>query len=101
MSTGRIVNQRELAEVFGVSHQTMARWTDEGMPALTRGERGQENQYDTAAVIEWYAARAVAKGDREDQKERLSRLQGDKIEMELAEARGELIPAAQVEPAWL
>lgn len=97
---GHSVNQRELAEVFGVSHQTMANWTREGMPVLTRGENGQENQYDTATVIEWYAARAVSKTGTESPRDRLARLQGDDLVTKQAKERGSLVPAEQIEPVW-
>lgn len=96
----RVVNQRELQEVFGVSHQTMANWMREGMPVLTRGESGQEHQYDTANVIEWYAARAVAKCDRESAKDDLLRLQAEKIRREFDLADGVLIRADEIEAAW-
>lgn len=96
----KVVNQRELAEVFGVSHQTMANWQREGMPVLKQGENGQENQYATAAVIEWYAARTVQKTGVETQRDRLTRLQGDDLELKLSQQRGELVPAEQIEPVW-
>ena len=97
---GRICNQRELSEITGVSQVSLWTWGKEGMPLLRAGATGEENQYDTEAVIRWMIDREVAKLGREDQKERLARLQGDKIEMELAVSRGELVPAAMIEPTW-
>lgn len=97
---GRIVNQRELAETLDISQKSLSLWAKEGMPVVLETENGLQNQYDTAAVHRWCIARELAKGAKDDDKNRLARLQGDKIEMELAEKRRDLIPAAEVEPAW-
>lgn len=97
---GRIVNQRELSDITGISQKSLSLWAREGLPVVLETEEGLANQYDTEAVINWYVARAVAKGAKETEKDRLSRLQGDKLELELATMRGTLIPADQVEPAW-
>ena len=97
---GRIVNQRELSEITGVSQVSLWTWGKEGMPVLRTGATGEENQYDTEAVIRWMIDREVARLGVVDQKDRLARLQGDKIEMELAGSRGELVPAAAIEPTW-
>src|SRR5258706_14361418 len=97
---GRIVNQRELSEITGTSQVSLWNWKKEGMPVVRSGENGQEDQYDTAQVIDWMLAREAAKYKQEGEKDRLARLQGDKIELELAELRGEMIPASKIEPAW-
>ena len=98
---GRIVNQRELAETMDVSAKSISLWQREGLPIALETENGVENQYDTGAVIRWYVAREKAKGASETEKDRLNRLQGDKIELEIAEKRRELIPASEIEPAWV
>lgn len=97
---GRIVNQREMAEILDVSAKSVSLWQRDGLPIALETENGVENQYDTGAVIRWYVAREVAKGANETEKDRLNRLQGDKIELEIAEKRRELIPASEIEPAW-
>lgn len=98
---GRIVNQREMAEILDVSAKSVSLWQREGLPIALETENGVENQYDTGAVIRWYVAREVAKATGESEKDRLARLQGDKIELEIAEKRRELIPASEIEPAWI
>lgn len=98
---GRIVNQRELAEILDVSAKSVSLWQREGLPIALETDNGVENQYDTGAVIRWYVAREVTKGANETEKDRLNRLQGDKIELEIAEKRRELIPASEIEPAWV
>lgn len=96
----RIVNQRELSEITGVSQVSLWKWASEGMPVQRSGASGEENAYDTEAVIRWMIDREIAKLGSEDAKERLARLQGDKIEMELAVSRGDLVPASSIEPTW-
>lgn len=97
---GRIVNQRELAEILGLTAKSLSLWQRDGLPVKLETENGLANQYDTAEVIAWYVAREVAKAKGESEKDRLSRLQGDKLELELAEMRSKLIPAELIEPAW-
>lgn len=96
---GMVVNQAELAQIMGVSKQTISAWQEEGLPVATRGVRGRPNSYDTAKVVKWFAARESGKSE-ETQKDRLSRVQADRIEMEMAHQRGELVPAAEIAPAW-
>lgn len=95
-----IVNQRELAEILGKTQQTLWDWQKTGMPVLRHGENGTENQYDTAAVIAWWIQREMQKNGNESAKDRLARLQADKVELELQEMRGQLLPADLVAPAW-
>lgn len=95
-----IVNQDQLAKILGLNRKTITFWQREGLPVALETENGLANQYDTEAVIAWYVAREVAKAAHESEKDRLARLQGDKLEMELAQMRGTLIPADQIEPAW-
>lgn len=98
---GRIVNQRELSEILGITAKSLSLWQKDGMPVALETENGLSNQYDTEQVIAWYVAREVAKGAKETEKDRLARLQGDKIELEIAEKRHELVPASEIEPAWV
>jgi phage terminase Nu1 subunit (DNA packaging protein) len=98
---GKKVNQGELAEVFGVTDVTLWDWQKQGLPILEQGERGQSNTYDTRDVIDWFTKRALEKASApESQRDRLARLQGDDLELKLAQSRGELVPAHEVEPAW-
>lgn len=97
---GRILNQRELSEFLAVSPKSLSLWARDGMPVALETAPGLENQYDSGAVVRWMCARAAAKHAKETEKDRLSRLQGDKIELELATMRSTLIPADQIEPAW-
>ena len=95
---GRIVNQTELVEIVGVDDTTLWRWQKEGMPIKARNLRGQSNQYDTAEIFAWVRqwAKTQAAGG-ETQEQRLKRVQADKIEMEIAQLRRELVPAEEIE----
>ena len=99
---GKRVNQTELAEIHGVSDVTIWEWQkDDGFPILQRGERGEANYYDTAAVFEWRVRRAlVAAGKAESSRDREARLRGDDLEIELEKKRGTIVSAADVEPVW-
>lgn len=96
---GLIVNQVALAEIMGVTKKSISLWQAEGLPVAVKGVRGKPNAYDTAEVITWFAARTAGKS-LETQKDRLSRVQADRIEMEMATSRGHLVYAAEIAPAW-
>jgi len=95
-----IVNKSSLAEFVGVSEETLTQWQKAGLPISFRSSRGRSNQYDTTQVISWMIAREVSKLQDESPKDRLSRLQGDKVEIEIAEKLSQLVPVAEIEPAW-
>jgi phage terminase Nu1 subunit (DNA packaging protein) len=99
----KTVNKRELAEVLGKTERAITDWQEEtpALPIAKRGARGQEHEYDTAAVIDWLVERALAKaGKAESQRDREARLRADLLEFELAEKRGTMVPADQVGPIW-
>lgn len=95
-----VVNKRQLAEIFDVSQRTLTDWQQKGMPIRVLGDRGTENQYDTAAVIEWHLQRRLAGEKQESSRERLERLQADRIEMELAREAGAVVDRDDVEPLF-
>lgn len=102
MAKGRVCNQTELAQILGVSDVSVWEWQKLGMPILKRGARGQENLYDTAAVIAWKVDHEVTKvKGPESAKDRLARLQADKVLRELQQMDRLLIPAHQLEPFLL
>jgi phage terminase Nu1 subunit (DNA packaging protein) len=99
---GMVVNQGKLAEILGRTDVTIWEWQKETppLPVLKLGARGEEHEYDTAAVIAWWIEREVRKSSGTSQKDRLARLQGDVIEIELARERGTLVPSDEVKPLW-
>lgn len=100
---GKRVNKRELAELLEYSERTLTDMQSEDppLPIEHKGERGEQNEYDTAAVITWLVWRAVAKASgAETQRDRLTRLQADAMEMDNQIKRGQLVPVAEIEPVW-
>lgn len=97
----RIVGQEQVAAMFGVAPKTIVEWQEQGLPVALRGGPGVPSEYESEACITWLVNREVAKASGgETQRDRVFRLQGDALELELAEKRGLLIPAALVEPRW-
>jgi phage terminase Nu1 subunit (DNA packaging protein) len=100
----RIKGLDEIASMFGVTTKTIAEWQDQGMPVAARGEFGgaaAPNEYESKDCIAWLVERETGKVRGENPRDRLARLQADAIEMENATARGELLPAALIEPKML
>jgi DNA-binding transcriptional MerR regulator len=97
---GKKVNQTELAEILGVTDVTIWEWQKQGLPIEAQTARGEANRYDTAAVINWRVAREIAKACTETQRDRLARLQADRIEIELEKERRTIVSTAEIEPTW-
>lgn len=95
----RIIGQTEIAAMFGVTARTITDWQDAGMPVAVHGGPGVSGEYDAPACIRWMVEREVRKVQGESPKDRLARLQGDELEMKLAQQRGKLIDTTAVEPA--
>lgn len=100
-AAGRKVDQAELAELFGVAPKTVWEWQDQGLPFEPRLREGDEHRFDTAKALTWLLRREVAKAaGGETQKDRLARVQADRIELEIAEKRARLVPVEEIEPQW-
>lgn len=95
-----LVNKKELAPILGVSERTLTEWQDQGMPIEVVGGRGFENTYDTVKVIEWRIQRTVAGAARETGREKLERLQAEKLEIEIGRQTGEVVLASEIESRW-
>lgn len=94
----RVIGQENIASVFGVAPKTIVEWQEAGFPVALRGGPGVASEYESESCIGWMIDREVKKVQAERPQDRLARVQADKIEMENAEKRGQLIPAAQLEP---
>lgn len=95
-----IVNQTELAVIVGVSDVTLWEWQKDGMPILRRGERGQANEYDTAAVFAWRYERGQASVRAEAPRDALYRAQERLTQIQIAEKERSLVPVEEVEPEY-
>lgn len=96
----RVIGQERVAELFGVAPKTIVEWQEAGFPVAQRGGPGVPNEYDAPACIKWLVEREVRKVQGESPRDRLFRIQGDTAELELAEKRGRLVAADQLEPKW-
>ncbi|MBI5785192.1 MAG: terminase small subunit, partial [Rhodocyclales bacterium] len=94
----RIIGQQSIADLFGVSRETIDTWQRHGLPVAVRGGPGVPSEYDTEACINWLIEREVKRVCEERPQDRLARVQADKIEMENAARRCLLIPADKLEP---
>lgn len=94
---GKTVNKLELSELVGRDERTLSRWQNDGMPVIEFGVgRGNENQYDTQAVIEWLMRQAALNGRKETTRDRLDRIRGDREELALAKDLGEVVIEAEM-----
>lgn len=98
---GKSVNKRELAEILGKSERALTDWQADGLPVERAGERGESNRYDTERVIQWWVDREVGKVQTESAKDRLARLQADRVQIDIDEKMARLVPIDQIEPTWL
>ena len=95
----RIIGQEQVAEAFGVAPKTIVEWQEQGFPVAVRGRPGVPSEYDLPACIDWLVRREVTKVQGESPRDRVLRLQGDSLELELAQQRGKLVDVDSVEPS--
>lgn len=98
-----VCNKRQLADVFGVSEETLTRWAGLGCPVQTKRRGSHGNEYDTAAVFTWRLALAENSrepADLENERVKLVRVQREIAEITLAERRRESVSVAGVMTHW-
>ncbi|MGQ3671797.1 terminase small subunit [Xanthobacter sp. TB0136] len=101
--SGQLVNQAQLAALFGVQPITIRAWVRKGCPEEVKGGGGKRAAYNTAAVIRWREEQAAlaATGDAsaldeaELKKRKLAAEMG-LAELELSVRRGEYVEIEQV-----
>jgi hypothetical protein len=94
---GKTVTKAELSELVGRDERTLTRWQNDGMPVLEFGQgRGNENYYDTEAVLQWLMHQASLNGKKESARDRLDRVRADREELALAKDLDELVIAADL-----
>jgi phage terminase Nu1 subunit (DNA packaging protein) len=103
------MTRRDLARALKVDETTVDRWTAQGCPAVRRG-KGVPSSYDLAAVVSWRieheTARALDRAERQAEPADLDRLKArraeldiERRELDLARARGEVVPTADIDIA--
>lgn len=93
-----IVGQERIADVFGVAPKTIVEWQEQGLPIALRGSPGIPSEYESQACINWLCDREIRKLQLESANDRLARVRADSIDMDNAERRKVLVPAADLEP---
>lgn len=89
---GLVMSQGEFAAALDVSRETVNEWQNAGMPFTARSEIGGSVGIDLAAATTWLICYWLAKAaGGETAKDRLSRVQADRIEIDIAERRGRLV----------
>lgn len=88
----------QFAEILAVDNATVTRWLDEGMPHQAAGKRGQRGQrvavrIELRAGLRWVLDR---RSRRISNRDRLADEQADKIGLENARKRGELLRTVDV-----
>lgn len=96
----RVKGQEQIAAMFGVAPKTITEWQVLGFPVAFQGGPGVASEYDAPACVKWLVDREIRKVQSESPKDRLARLQGDKLEQEMLKEAKLLIPAEEVEPLW-
>ena len=86
------VTAEQLADLFGVSRTMVYRYRDQGMPQAAR------NVFDLRACVRWMIERAAKPQTATEETTRaaLNNAQRERVEIEIARSRGELIPRAEV-----
>jgi phage terminase Nu1 subunit (DNA packaging protein) len=102
---GQVVKKGDLCELFGVSIPTVDGWLREGCPCISRGGRGVASEFNTAAVTQWLREKARQEGagttlaDESELKRRKLAAEAEKVELDLAKAKGEVAPVREFERA--
>lgn len=100
--TGRLLNQRQMAEIMGVSTEAVRNWVSQGCPTH-RGDKGAR-LYLPSEVINWRQERAMARAmaeqdvsDLDESKRRKLAAEAAIAEIDLAERRGRLAEVRLIE----
>lgn len=88
---GRLVNREELAEIFGVSLNTVTSWIRNGCPYEEKGRQGKPWKFNTRDVAEWNREQAqleaTGDGPMDEYELKLRKLAAEAAQAELDLAR--------------
>lgn len=94
-----LLTRPQLAEALGVTAGTITRWERDGMPVARRLSRGKSTLFDQAAVEAWRAATEAEQAGSlslAEERAKLAKKQGEKLDLELSVRRGELVEVEAV-----
>lgn len=107
---GRIVNKKELAQIFGVSVQAVDGWISRGCPYVEKGRALEGYKFDSSVVAEWRTQLAISDaligkgegdGDEDLAARRKLEAEASLAELKLARETGQLIAMSDVESTWM
>ena len=102
---GQNLNRTEMSDHLGVAMSTLDDWVRRGCPVVSRGGRGRRWQFNSADVRAWRDEdiRAGLQDTRhatsDELKRRKLQAETEQVELELAQAKGEVAPIEQFERA--
>lgn len=100
----KIISKKDLADLLGKSPRWISNLIDEGLPTVGGGGRGVAVEIDSQAAIEWLIAREVRRelgeegedddgaGSASTEERLLKRARREKLQIEIDQARGRLVP---------
>jgi phage terminase Nu1 subunit (DNA packaging protein) len=104
MRLPRLLRRRELARIFGVHVDTIAKWERSGLPVAHLGGHGRPSLFRESECRAWVAARRQAASqtglDIAQERARKERWLGLLAEQAYRARARELLPAADVERVW-
>ena len=90
-----ILTAGELADAFKVTTAAVTKWKSEGCPCRIQSGRPV---YVLAEVADWRVSRAKESArplDKDEEQVRKLKAEADRVELEVAKVRGELVPVAE------
>lgn len=95
------LNRAQTARLMGVPPTTLDRWTAKGCPVVKRAGKGNAATFDAAAVVAWYVAERERGGSEAEARRRKLNADAERAELEVAKARREVAPVADMLAVWL
>jgi terminase small subunit / prophage DNA-packing protein len=92
-----ILTAGELAEALKVTTAAVTKWKSEGCPCRIQSGRPV---YVLADVVDWRLSRAKESArplDKDEEQIRKLKAEADRVELEVAKVRGELVPVTEFE----
>lgn len=88
------VNRNGLAQIFGVSVNTIDKWRQKGMPYISEGGNGQAYEYSVADCLAWYEKdQAEAAAKKSEMDEYIAKRQAEFLGFEPDAEQSNLTPA--------
>ncbi len=92
-----LVRRQDMPGILGISLRQFTDLETQGVLApVERGQGGRPGTYDVRATVRAY----LRHREQESQRDRLFRLQADKVALDLKVRQGEVVEAATVDAEW-